>query len=109
MTEQATKRKSGVRFIDPKTEKELEVQFIYQRSERMVHAILHDAENRPAPGGWLAVLATGVALCSKHDQFVKRKGRAIALARLIESGYPNDRAARKAIWKQILDGGFRVA
>ncbi len=42
--------------------------------------------------------ATGIALCSKNDNFNKRVGRKIALKRAAKELYPDDRDARRKLW-----------
>jgi hypothetical protein len=55
-------------------------------------------------------LSIGTSLCSPKDNFDRKKGRKVALARALKSAFPSydDKPLRKSIWEGLRQKGMRL-
>ena len=55
-------------------------------------------------------LSIGTTICSEQDNFDRKKGRKIALARALSIGFPgyDNKPLRTAIWKGLVEKGMKL-
>ena len=55
-------------------------------------------------------LSIGTSICSMLDNFDRKKGRKIALARALSVGFPgyDNKPMRTAIWKGLVEKGMKL-